>query len=224
MIKVHHLENSQSLRVLWLLEELGVKYEFVYYQRDKVTSLAPANYKALHPAGTAPVISDGPLVMAETNAIIDYILDKYPDSSLRPAPGQPAYPHYLYWFHAAQGSLMPLLLDMLIFQRMVDNMPFFLRPLMRGVTGKVKALFHQPRLDALLGSINTRLGEHTWLSGEELTAADIVMGYCLEVSSMRFDFEELYPNIPRFLTQMRERPAYKAAIAKGGPLRPFGKS
>ncbi|PID55157.1 MAG: glutathione S-transferase [Gammaproteobacteria bacterium] len=222
MLTLHHLENSQSLRVLWLLEELGADYEFKFYKRDAKTSLAPASYKALHPAGTAPVISNGSFVLAETNAIVDYLLDQHPESRLRPAPDSAAYPLYLYWFHASQGSLMPLLLDTLIFQRMVEKSPFLVRPILRAATEQVQNIFHRPRLRALLTQANNQLGETNWLTSDELSAADIVMGYCFEVLSMRTETEHDYPHIARFVTQMRERSAYQEAVTKGGPLRPFG--
>lgn len=222
MLTVHHLENSQSLRVLWLLEELGADYEFKFYKRDAISSLAPAAYKALHPAGTAPVISDGAFVLAETNAIVDYILDQYPESRLRPVAGSAAYPLYLYWFHASQGSLMPLLIDTLIFQRMVSKSPFFVRPIMRAATEQVQNMFHRPRLKGLLEQANRQLDQTAWLTSDELSAADIVMGYCFEALSMRAETEHDYPNIARFMTQMRERSAYQEAVAKGGALRPFG--
>lgn len=126
-ITLHHLENSQSFRIVWLLEEPGEPYELKLYARDKTTSLAPAEYKALHPAGTAPIITDGEVTLAETNAIVDYILDQHPDSTLRPAIGSAQRVPYLYWSHTALGSMTPMLLMLFIFSRMTEKSPALVR-------------------------------------------------------------------------------------------------
>ncbi|EEA92586.1 glutathione S-transferase family protein [Pseudovibrio sp. JE062] len=221
MITVHNLENSQSIRILWLLEELGVPYEIKQYKRDATTDLAPADYKKLHRIGTSPTISDGDVVLPETNAIVDYILDKHPNAVLRPEPGSAQRARYLFWFHATQGSFMPLLLDSLIFKRMVSKVPFFLRPIMSTVVGKVRGVYLTPRITRMLSYIEEELGRSTWLAGENLTAADIVMGYCLEVAEVRVGFGGEYPKIAAYLKRMRSRPAYKTALAKNGDFRPF---
>lgn len=221
MITVHHLENSQSIRILWLLEELGVDYELRHYSRVGPQTLAPEDFKALHVIGTSPTISDGELVLPETNAIVDYILDKHPSPALRPAAGHPQRARYLYWLHATQGSLMPLLLDALILKRMVSNVPFILRPVLALVVGKVREAFLHSRYDRIMRFMDRELEASTWLSGEDLTAADIVMGYCLSVAEVRVGRLEERPHVRRFLTQMRERPAYKRALAKNGPFNPL---
>ena len=128
MITLHHLEKSQSIRILWLLEELGVPYEVKLYDRDPNTRLAPAEYKAVSPLGTAPCITDGEITLSETNAIMDYILDTHDDGRLRPAPGTPNRADYLFWFHVSQGSLQPLLTNKFVMMAMTARAPFFLKP------------------------------------------------------------------------------------------------
>lgn len=220
MLTVHHLENSQSIRILWLLEELGATYELRHYTR-RSDSLAPEDYKALHPIGTSPTISDGDVVLPETNAIIDHILDQHPQSPLRPAPGSPQRTRYLYWLHATQASFMPLLLDALIFKRMVSKAPFFMRPPIKLIVGKVREVYLQARLTRHLDFMEAELTRSTWLSGEDLTAADIVMGYCLEVAEVRTGIPDRYSKIHDFLARMRARPAYRAALKKNGDFRPL---
>ena len=221
MLVVHHLENSQSIRILWLLEELGADYKIQHYKRDEETSLAPESFKRLHIIGTSPCITDGELVLPETNAIMDHIMDKFGDNGLRPKVGDKQRSQYLYWMHASQGSFMPLLLDSLIFKRMVSKVPFFLKPIMKFVTGKVKAAYLQPRLERMLTHIESELEKGQWFAGEQFTAADIVMGYCMDVASVRVGMDKRYPNAQAFLTRMRERPAFKRAMAKNGDFKPF---
>ncbi len=138
MLTLHHLENSQSIRILWLLEELGIDYEFKMYDRDKETMLAPEEYKRISPLGTAPAITDGDMALSESNAIIDYLLDTYGEGTLRPSPGAPERTPYLFWFHAAQGSLQPLLTSSFVFEVMKTRVPFFLKPIVRSVVGQVE--------------------------------------------------------------------------------------
>jgi len=220
MITVHHLENSQSIRILWLLEELGADYQLQHYKRVGVNTLAPEEYKKLHPIGTSPTITDGDMALAETNAIVDYILDKHPDQTLRPLPGTEERTRYLFWLHATQGSFMPLLLESLIFKRMISKVPFFIRPVTKLVVGKVRETYLNPRLKRMLQYIEAELGKSTWLAGENLTAADIVMGYCLEVAEVRIGVEG-YPKIQGFLKRMRDRSAYKTALEKNGDFKPL---
>ncbi len=146
MITVHHLNNSRSQRVLWLLEELGVQYEIVRYQRDAKTMLAPPELRAIHPLGKSPVITDdrdgAPVVIAESGAIIEYLLDNYGEGWLRPASNTPERLRFTYWLHYAEGSIMPLLVMSLVFNKMPEQpMPFFIRPVVRGIASKVKAVF-----------------------------------------------------------------------------------
>ena len=164
MITIHHLENSQSIRILWLLEELGVEYDLQHYKRVGPQTLAPGDYKKLHTIGTSPTISDGNLVLPETGAIMEYILDKYPSLTLRPEPGSPERTRYLYWMHATQASFMPLLLDALIFKRMISKSPFFLRPIMMVVINRVRDGFLWVRYHRHLKFMEEELSRSTWLA------------------------------------------------------------
>lgn len=221
MITVHNLQNSQSVRILWLLEELGVDYKIQQYDRNKETSFAPEDYRKIHPVGWAPVITDGTIALAETNAIVDYIMDKYPDSTLRPAAGSAERPQYLYWFHATQGSLMPFLLITLVLNRMVSNMPFFLRPILKMVRAKVMKILVNPRTEKLLTYMDSELSKKQWLAGDTFTAADIVMGYCLEGIEGRSGGDHPYTHIKRYMKDTHARDAYKIAMKKNGPFNPI---
>lgn len=216
MITLHHLEYSQSFRVLWLLEELNADYELKLYERDKKTSLAPKEYKALSPLGTAPVISDGDLVLAESNAIVDYILDKHPSDTLRPEPNSKHRTRYLFWMHASQGSLMPLLLISVILRMIPKRAPFFLKPLLRPVLNIALDSFAKPRMSALLKQAEADLGETPWFGGEELTSADIVMCYPMESMRANNYIDENYPNCLAWLERVNKYPSFQKAMKKDG--------
>lgn len=217
MITLHHLEKSQSIRILWLLEELGVPYEIKLYDRDPQTRLAPAAYKAVSPLGTAPVITEGAVTLAETNAIVDYILDRHDDGRLRPAPGSPMRAKYLFWFHTSQGSLQPLLTNKFVMMALTTRSPFLVRPIAKQMVGALEKGFFGPRLAALFREIETALSASKWFAGDTLTAADIVMGYSMELCAHRGGMTEAaYPNAFRFLKQMREYPSYIRAMEKDG--------
>ncbi|MEO1966924.1 glutathione S-transferase [Hyphomonas sp.] len=217
MITLHHLEKSQSIRILWLLEELGVPYEVKLYDRDPQTRLAPAEYKAISPLGTAPVITVDGTAMAETNAIVDYICDLHDDGRLRPAPGTPDRARYLFWFHTSQGSLQPLLTNKFVMTAMTMRTPFLMRPVAKALVGGLDKAFFTPRLTALMAEIEKQLGQTKWFAGENLTAADIVMGYSMELAAHRAGMDEAnFPNAHRFLKQMRETPSYQRAMEKDG--------
>ena len=217
MITVHHLQNSRSMRIIWLMEELGLDYDIKIYARDATTNLAPADYKALHPLGKAPVVTDDGQTLAETGAIVEYFLDKYPDSGLRPAPGTPERIAYNYWMHFSEGSLMPLLVFQLFLTRMETQPPFFIRPIVSAVTGKLRTAYHTPTLNAQLAFIEAELGRSTWFAGEKMSGADIMMSYPLDAASGRIGLSS-YPNINAWLERLRAIPSYQAAIAKGGEL------
>ncbi len=221
MITLHHLENSQSIRILWLLEELGVEYDFKMYDRDVETFLAPDEYKKISPLGTAPVITDGDLVLSETNAIVDYILDQFGAGKLRPLANAPERIKYLFWFHTAQGSFQPLLTTNFVLNALKTRVPFFLKPIVRSVIGRAEDAFLKPRLDAMLTLIEKDLSASTWFAGDNLTAADIVMGYCMEMAAARVGMGKKYPNAQRFLKQMHDRPAYQRALKKDGKFNPM---
>lgn len=218
MLVVHHLENSRSQRILWLLEELGVEYEIKFYERDKKTSLAPPELIAVHPLGKSPVITDDDITVAESGAIAEYLIGKYDDGSLRPADGTPERRNYTYWMHYAEGSFQPLMLVSLIMNRIeTAPMPFFIKPIAKGIVAKVRGNFLDRNVERNLDFIESTLGRTTWLCGDELTAADIQMSFPIEAAEVRTNLRDGYPNLAGFLDCIRARPAYQAAITKGGP-------
>ncbi|MEP3350087.1 MAG: glutathione S-transferase [Marinomonas sp.] len=216
MIKVHHLENSRSQRILWLLEELELDYEVIEYKRDPETASGPESLKAVHPLGKSPVVTDGELTVAESGAIIEYLLDRYDtEKRLRPTEGQ-ALLDYRYWLHFAEGSLMPLLVMKLVMMKVPQNpMPFFIKPIAKMITGKVQEKFINPRIEPQMSFIEETLNQQTWFAGDKLTAADIQMSFPLQAASTRMDLTK-FPNISRFLKQVETEPSYQKAIKKGG--------
>jgi glutathione S-transferase len=224
MIILHHLENSRSQRILWLLEELGVEYEVERYERDRETSLAPLDLLKIHPLGKAPIISDGDLVVAESGAIIEYLVNKYDDGQLRPAEGTPERMDYTYWMHYAEGTFMPLMIVSLIMSRIASApMPFFVKPVANGIVGKVRQGYLSPNIKRNLVYLNHTLGKSSWFCGDELTAADIQMSFALEAAEVRTDLDRDYANLKAYLHRMRARPAYQAALKKGGPYKLMGR-
>jgi glutathione S-transferase len=217
MIVVHHLNNSRSQRILWLLEELGLPYEIRRYQRDAKTMLAPPELRAVHPLGKSPVISDGGLTLAESGAIIEYLADKYGAGKLAPAAGTPERLRYTYWMHFAEGSAMPPLLMKLIFDRMESGpMPFFARPIARAIARKGKAGFVLPNIERTLDFMESELGKSAWFAGDAFSAADIQMSFPLEAASVRGGLDEKRPKLWAFLQEIHARPAYQRALEKGG--------
>lgn len=220
MLTLHHLENSRSQRILWLLEELGVDYALKRYQRDPATSLAPAELIAIHPLGKAPVITDKGRTIAESGAIIEYLLEHYGNGRLRPAPGTPDYEQYRYWMHFAEGSFMPLMVMSLIFNRVENaNMPFFIRPVARGIANKVRASYLQPNTRRALDFMEATLAGSEWFAGAAFTAADIQMSFPVEAAAVRAGLADRYPHLQGFLDRIHARPAYQAALEKGGPYK-----
>lgn len=218
MITVHHLENSRSQRVLWLLEELGVEYEVKLYRRDRKTMLAPPELRAVHPLGKSPVLTDGPLTLAESGAILEYLVDRYGGGAFAPTPGTPEALRYRYWMHYAEGSAMPPLLLKLVFDRVESGpMPFFVRPIARAIAAKVKRTFIQPQLDTHLAYMEGCLAESTWFAGGTFTAADIQMSFPLEAAAARAGLTATTsPKLSAFLDRVHARPAYQRALARGG--------
>ena len=222
MVIVHHLENSRSQRVLWLLEELGVPYEIKRYERDKKTMLAPPELRAVHPLGKSPVITDDGATIAESGAIVEYLVERYGKGRLVPAVGTPERLRYTYWLHYAEGSAMPPLLLKLVFEKMKSGpVPFFVRPLVRAIANKVLTMFVHPQLKLHLGYVEGELGKSTWFAGEEITAADIQMSFPLEAAASRASTATPVPNITAFLATIHARPAYKRALERGGPYEPL---
>ena len=218
MLVVHHLNNSRSQRILWLLEELGLEYEVKRYERDRKTMLAPPELRQVHPLGKSPVVVDGDVTLAESGAVLEYLVDKYGAGRLKPAAETPALLRYRYWMHYAEGSAMPPLLLKLIFDRIeTAPMPFFVKPFARGIAAKAKAGFILPQLKTHLDFMESELGKSTWFAGEELTAADIQMSFPLEAAAGRGGLNESRPRLMAFLQRIHARPAYARAIERGGP-------
>jgi glutathione S-transferase len=217
MITVHHLNNSRSQRVLWLLEELGVPYEVKRYERDPKTMRAPAALRAVHPLGKSPVVTDGTLTLAESGAIIEYLADRYGDGKLAPQPGTPERLRYTYWLHYAEGSLMPPLLMKLVFNRVAHApMPFFVRPIARKIAEGAMAAFIGPEIQLHLDYLEGELGRNTWFAGGKFTAADVQLSFPLEAAAARGGLGTSRPKLAAFVERIHARPAYKRALERGG--------
>lgn len=216
MLTVHHLENSRSQRILWLLEELGVDYDIKRYGRDQETSLAPPELQEVHPLGKAPVVEDDGQVVAESGAIVEYLVGKYDDGTLLPEEGTPQRLAYTYWLHYAESSLMPLLLMSLIMTRIETKAPALVRPIARKIAQSVREGYIDPNLDRHLAFVDKTLQESTWFCGEQMTAADCQMSFAIEAAEVRTDLRSQYPHLADFLDRIRARPAYKAALDRGG--------
>jgi glutathione S-transferase len=217
MITVHHLNNSRSQRVLWLLEELGLDYEIQRYQRDPKTMLAPPELRKVHPLGKSPVITDGDLTIAESGAIIEYLVERYGNGRLIPPAGSGERLRYRYWLHFAEGSAQPLLLLKLLFGRVAKGpMPFFVRPVAKAIAGKVNESFIQPNLDRQLDYMDAELAARPWFAGAEFTAADIQMSFPLEAAVARGGLDQRRPKLMAFLQRIHARPAYLRAVERGG--------
>ena len=218
MITVHHLNNSRSQRVLWLLEELGLPYEIKKYQRDAKTMLAPPELVQVHPLGKSPVITDGEITVAETGAIVEYLLERYGKGRLVPPTWSPELLRWRYWLHFAEGSAMPPLLLKLIFERIkVTPMPFFAKPIAKGICNKVLAAMVEPNLERQLDFMEAELGKSEWFAGAEFSAADIQMSFPLEAAAQRAGLDASRPKLMAFLKRIHARPAYKKALERGGP-------
>jgi glutathione S-transferase len=206
MLTVHHLGKSQSERIVWLCEELEILYALKCYARDSVTILAPADYKALHPIGAAPVITDGDLVLAESGAVVEYIIAKYGNGRLALSSSHPDFAAFLYWFHFANGTFQAQMGRNMILNRL--NLPQD-NPVLQAT---------RQRVDRSFDLINARLGEADYLAGAEFTSADIMIGFSLTTMRyfMPYDLARC-PNIVRYLARIGARPAYRRAMEKGDP-------
>lgn len=206
MLTVHHLGKSQSERIVWLCEELGIPYELKVYDRHPVTRLAQADYKALHPIGSAPVITDGELVLAESGAIVEYIVAKYGKGRLILAPDHPDFAQFLYWFHFANGTLQPATGRNMILGRL--NLP----------ADNALLIAMKARLDLALGFLEERLAAVDYLAGREFTTADIMLVFTLTTMRLFYPNDlKPYPSLLRYLQRIGSRPAYQRAMAKGDP-------
>jgi glutathione S-transferase len=218
VITVHHLNNSRSQRVLWLLEELGVPYEIQKYQRDAKTMLAPPELLKVHPLGKSPVITDDGATVAESGAIIEYLLERHGKGRLEPAKGTPERLRFTYWLHFAEGSAMSPLLMKLVFDRIETSpMPFFARPIARGISRKVKTAMIEPNLKRHLDHMERELTKSEWFAGDEFTAADVQMSFPVEASALRAGLDASRPKLMTFLKKIHARPAFRRALERGGP-------
>ena len=218
MITLHHLENSRSQRVLWLLEELGVPYEVRRYERDRKTMLAPPELARVHPLGKSPVITDGDVTVAESGAIVEYLLDSRGQGRLRPAAGTPEQRRYTYWLHFAEGSAMPPLLMKLVFDKVrTAPVPFFVKPVVRAIADKVTRSFIAPNIERQLDFMEAELATRPWFAGDEFSAADIQMSFPLEAAAARAGLGPSRPHLMDWLARIHARPAYQRALAAGGP-------
>lgn len=221
MITVHHLNHSRSHRVLWMLEELELLYELKRYERDPKTMLAPPELKAVHPLGKSPVITDGDLTLAESAAILEYLLERYANGRLMPAQGSGDYRRFRYWMHYAEGSAMPPLLLKLVFDRVASGpMPFFIKPVARAIANGAHKAFIGPQLKTHLDYVEAELEKSPWFAGDSFSAADIQMSFPLEAARSRAGLDQSRPRLLDFLERIQQRPAYQRAVERGGPALP----
>lgn len=213
MITLHHLNNSRSQRILWLLEELNLPFEIKFYERDKKTMLAPPELKKVHPLGKSPVITDGDLTIAESGAIIDYLVSKHGKGQFKPNDEKELI-KYHYFLHYAEGSLMPFLLMTLIFGK-IEQAPFPIKPIAKAISKKVKSSFITPNLKSHFEFLENSLKENTWFTGAEFTAADIQMSFPIEAAAARGALDNK-PYLLKYLERIHARPAYQSALKKGG--------
>jgi glutathione S-transferase len=216
MLTVHHLNNSRSQRVIWLLEELGAPYEVKHYQRDSKTMLAPKELRDVHPLGKSPVITDGDDTVAETGAIVEYILEKYGQGRLVPPAGSPERLRFIYWMHFAEGSAMPPLVMTLLFGEIPKRMPAMLRPIGRMIGKNVQQSYLRPQIDAHLNLMEAELNRSAHFAGPELTAADIMMSFPVEAAVSRASLDK-HLKLAGWLKTVHARPAYQRALQQGGP-------
>ena len=215
MITVHHLNNSRSQRILWMLEELGVPYEVRRYQREP-SMQAPASLRAVHPLGKSPVITDGDKTLAESGAIIEYLGDTYGHGKLTPALGTPERLHYTYFLHYAEGSLMPLLFMKLVFGRLPSRVPWFMKPVARAISAGADKSLLNPQIGTHFMFLESELYRREWFAGPEFSAADIQMSFPLEAAAARSPLFKQLPKLSAFVERIHARPAYKRALDKGG--------
>lgn len=216
MIIVHHLNNSRSQRILWLLEELELPYEIKKYERDPVTMLAPAELRKVHPLGKSPVLTDGENTLAESGAIIEYLVNTYGKGKFRPASGTKEFIKYNYWLHYAEGSAMsPMLLGLIFSKIPKQPAPFFIKPILKAICGKILAAFVNPQIKLHSEYMDSELAKSSWFAGNEFSAADIQMSFPVEAALARGG--KNYANLKSFTDRIYSRPAYKRALEKGGP-------
>jgi len=215
MINIHHLTNSRSQRVIWLLEELGLEYTITFHERDKKTRQAGESLHNVHSLGKAPVLIDNAVTLAETGAIFDYLLETYDKDILIPPTKNPARVNYLYWKNFAEASLMPYLAMTKLFSRIEQAIPFIVRPIARLVIKKINAEYLHANLANETNLIEQHLGKHQWFAGDQFTAADILIGFMLDALANKFITGTSHPNSYAFVNEIKKRPAYQLAKEKG---------
>lgn len=214
MITLYALAQSRSIRIVWLLELLGVEYELKQYQRQGI--FAPDEMKKIHSLGKAPILQDDDLILTESGAIVDYLITTYGQGKFAPPRQDTHYWHYQRWLHYAEGSLMPFMIMALVFYKIEHTkMPFFVKPIAQKISQNTHHNFLNPQVALHLKHIDDELNGKTWLMGEDLTGADIMMSFALLGAKMRYDISP-YPNILRYLQQIECEPAYQRAIQKAG--------
>ncbi|MGM5029411.1 glutathione S-transferase family protein [Tardiphaga sp. 20_F10_N6_6] len=216
MLTVHHLNNSRSQRVLWLLEELGTPYEIIRYNRQP-NMLAPPELRAIHPLGKSPVITDNGNTIAESGAIVEYLVKTYGNGRLIPPDNTPERLRFTYWLHYAEGSAMPPLLLKLIFLMLPKRAPLLMRPVVNAIAAKALNTLVDPQLKQHMAFWEGELSKSEWFAGSEFTAADIQMSFPLEAASARAGLEQGHPKAMAWLAKIHARPAYQRALEKGGP-------
>jgi glutathione S-transferase len=215
MITLHHLNNSRSQRILWLLEELGLSYEIIRYERDQKTLLAPPELRKIHPLGKSPIITDNDHVLAESGAIIEYLIDQYGQGRLRPKNYNDRL-KYSFWLHHAEGSLMSPLLLSLIFNKIENSpLPFWVRPIAKKISQRVKQAFIHPNIKTHFDYLESALEKSRWFAGEEFSAADIQLSFPIEAAQSRGLLKER-PLLQAYLKSIHARPAYIKALERGG--------
>lgn len=218
MLTLHHLNNSRSQRVLWLLEELEIDYQITLYERDPHTLLAPTSLKAIHPLGKSPVITDGDLSLAESAVILEYLNDVYGQRRFWPGDSPSSLWQCKYWLHYAEGSLMPFLLMTLVFQRIkAAPVPFFVRPVARGIANKALDSFVSPNLSSNLDYVERHLSKNEWFAGEQMSLADFQMSFPLEAALQRGASAKSHPHLAAWVARIHQRDAYQRALTKSGP-------
>tara|TARA_B100000902_G_scaffold377086_1_gene408971 strand:- start:553 stop:1239 length:687 start_codon:yes stop_codon:yes gene_type:complete len=216
-LTLHHLEYSQSFRILWMLEELQIPYDLVVYDRDARTMAAPDEYKTLSPLGTAPVMTCGDLALAESSAIMEFVLDRTPEQKLRPGPDSPDRTRYLFWWHAAQGSMMPLQLMQTVTTISQKRLPFFMKPFVKLYTNGLDELFIQPRLNRILDIAEADLATAPWFGGKHLSAADFLIAFNMIVGAERDMITEAdHPRCMEWVARMKALPSFARATEKDG--------
>ncbi len=217
MIIVHHLNNSRSQRILWLLEELELSYRIERYERDAKTMLAPPELRKVHPLGKSPVIDDEGTVVAESGAIIEYLVERHGAGRLAPARESDAYLQYRYWLHFAEGSMMSPLLMKLVFDRIESApMPFFAKPFARAIAQKVRREFIAPRISEHLRYLEAMLPAGGWFAGDQISGADIQLSFPIQASAARGGLDGRYPKLKEFIARIEARTAYQRALERGG--------